>query len=478
MNKYEKKIKEMHEKLAPVDKRWTDMLINNIKVRGYYYKGMVKCMGCGHKFEHREVKKGETITNGVCPHCHRRMTITASKKRIDDDYVYGTVVQNYNDEFVVFRLFCIYYYTRFDKNHNFEVTGGHTCEVRQIWYDIAEDKQTCLSSYLVSYPNNVRNPYREYSDMTIRRKDKAGYYFGSYNVFMTASEVGVVESLPKQISYLNTGEVVADVYYMEDVLPPSIKNPIFESMFKKNMYSMIETLSKKSFLGCEDEDLRVKRTAALKIALRHGYIEKIGENKIGLWRDYINELIQLDNDIHNPFYVCPEDLEAAHAKTSRKVTKIKAEIEKKKQHAEMMKQMPEFIKRVGKFLPFSVSDGTITIEPLKSMEDFIEEATYMGNCLVSNRYYNGDVHPHSLILSARINGWNDGLIIEDIEIDMKTWKVVQCHGRFNKNSEYHDQILNLINANIGEIKKLGKVKKTNKDKKDENKDIQVYEEAI
>lgn len=471
MNKYEKKIKEMHDNLPPVGKCWTDMLINNISVHGFYSKGVVKCMGCGHTFEHEKIKRSDVVY-GVCPHCHRKISITASKKQYDDSYTYGTVVQNFNDEFVVFRLFCIYYYTRFDNNMNLDSTWCHIFEARQVWYDIANDKKTYLSTHLMSYPNQVRNPYREGTDMIIRSSNKMGYYFGSYDISITSSEVAVIESLPKQISYLKIDDTVSDVSYIEDVLPASIKFPLFEAMFKKREYSIIETLSKADFMGSDNSELNAQRAVALKIALRHGYIEKIGCERIVLWMDYVNELIDLGNDIHNPFYVCPENLEAAHTVTSRKVTKLKAEIQKRKMYENAKKQASNFIERMGKFFPFSVSDGTITIEPLKSIEDFIEEAAYMNNCLVSNSYYNGNLHPNSLVLSARLNGWAGGLIVEDIEINMKTWKVVQCHGRFNKNSEYHDQILNLINSNIEKIKKLSLKKK------DEDKVVQMHQEAV
>lgn len=70
----------------------------------------------------------------------------------------------------------------------------------------------------------------------------------------------------------------------------------------------------------------------------------------------------------------------------------------------------------------------------------LEEGVAMHHCVFSNRYY---LREDSLILSATIEGrW-----IETIEVNLETLKVVQSRGVCNQNTEYHDQIVNLVNAN-------------------------------
>lgn len=54
-----------------------------------------------------------------------------------------------------------------------------------------------------------------------------------------------------------------------------------------------------------------------------------------------------------------------------------------------------------------------------------------------------------MILSATIEGKR----IETIEVSLKTLKVVQSRGVCNKNTEYHEQIINLVNQNMGMIQK-------------------------
>ena len=60
--------------------------------------------------------------------------------------------------------------------------------------------------------------------------------------------------------------------------------------------------------------------------------------------------------------------------------------------------------------------------------------------MFDNAYY---LKENSLILSATIEGRR----IETIEVNLDTLKVVQSRGVCNKNTEYHDQIVNLVNAN-------------------------------
>lgn len=70
----------------------------------------------------------------------------------------------------------------------------------------------------------------------------------------------------------------------------------------------------------------------------------------------------------------------------------------------------------------------------------------MHHCVFSNSYY---LKENSLILSATIEGKR----IETIEVSLKTLKVVQSRGVCNKNTEYHEQIINLVNQNMGMIQK-------------------------
>ena len=99
-----------------------------------------------------------------------------------------------------------------------------------------------------------------------------------------------------------------------------------------------------------------------------------------------------------------------------------------------------FIALKSKFFGLVITDNELTIKVLESIEEYYEEGKQQDICVFGAGYYRKE---NTLILSARI----DGQIVETVEIDLRTLKVVQCHGKYNKDTEYHDRIINLVNSN-------------------------------
>jgi len=124
-------------------------------------------------------------------------------------------------------------------------------------------------------------------------------------------------------------------------------------------------------------------------------------------------------------------------------------IQEKAKRAEDIRKAQEreasFKEQKEKFFGIRINDGEIEVKVLESVEEYRQEAESQHICLFSAAY---DQREDSLIFSARI----DGKIIETIEVDLKTLKVVQSRGVCNQNTEYHDRIIRLINANSHLIK--------------------------
>ena len=145
-------------------------------------------------------------------------------------------------------------------------------------------------------------------------------------------------------------------------------------------------------------------------------------------------LRRLDKDIHSPKYVCPTDLHREHDRRQRERE------EKAKRRKKAMEDEKHFHELISKFFGIRFTDGTIQVHVLESVQEHLDEGVSMQHCVFDNAYY---LKEDSLILSATIEGRR----IETIEVSLDTLKVVQSRGMCNKNTEYHKQIVSLINAN-------------------------------
>ena len=181
--------------------------------------------------------------------------------------------------------------------------------------------------------------------------------------------------------------------------------------------------------------------ATYKITLRKHY----DIIDIALWCDYVDMLKRLGKDIHSPKYVCPENLQEAHDTAQRKLqTKQDKEAEARRRQ-QAIENEERFQELKAPFFGITFTDAVIQVKVLESVQEYLEEGKALHHCVFTNEYY---LKKQSLILSARI----DGKRIETIEVSLETMKVIQCRGLQNKNTEYHEQIVNLVNANCKLIK--------------------------
>ena len=79
----------------------------------------------------------------------------------------------------------------------------------------------------------------------------------------------------------------------------------------------------------------------------------------------------------------------------------------------------------------------------------VEEGAKMHHCVFANEYWNVKKHPDSLILSAKDRQGNR---LETVEVNMKTWSIVQSRGLLNDPSERHDEIIELVKQNMNKLK--------------------------
>ena len=188
----------------------------------------------------------------------------------------------------------------------------------------------------------------------------------------------------------------------------------------------------------------------IKLAWKHGYLTE--DLDYNLWSDTVSMARQLHYDLHNPLYVCPRNLETAHNLYAQRLNRQALLDQRRREAMRAMsdKQAKErFGKFIKKFLDFCITDGRVTIQPLKSIEEFKEEGEMMHHCVFACGYYK---KPDTLILSAQVNGEHT----ETIEIDLKSFSIVQSRGVCNQPSEYHEEIKSLLLNNMNKLKSLTK----------------------
>jgi hypothetical protein len=216
-----------------------------------------------------------------------------------------------------------------------------------------------------------------------------------------------------------------------------------------------------------------EKMAAVKIARRHGY-----DYRAELWKDLVGMLKYLGKDLHNPALVCPGNLMEAHnhwsvraankrfrmmnaiqkarmiAQEKERLAAIEREAEReRKRKEEMQSAVSLYPKLRGRFFGMVIAEEGIEIKVLQSVREFFEEGKEMDHCVFSNGYYDLKENPDCLILSARV----DGKRTETIEIDLSEMEIVQCRGRHNVDSPYHERIMGIMQRNMDIVEQYNRI---------------------
>jgi hypothetical protein len=408
-NKFEKAVLAKSKHLRPITKtqsRWAFReCIDHFAYR--LPKGRTTCMDCGHSWIMEKPK--ETCT---CPHCRAKLQVRETFERKIRQKQYFTILTACG-EYQVLRMFLL----------SVEMEKGckashYTFEVGQYWWN-AQGRKTIVAVQRVL--GRYIDTFSYCSPMAIRNDNEAYRYaacsptYPKFKVSDTLRRNGFEDNF----------------YGIEPttLIPALLTDSRAETLMKSGRTDHL-----RYFLG--------KRKAfdeywsSYKIAVRNGYETA----DISLWCDYVDTLRRLGKDIHSPKYVCPTDLyrEHDHRQNELRKQREKEEIEKKRKKA--MEDEKRFRQLKSKFFGICFTDGTIQVHVLESVREHLEEGATMHHCVFSSEYY---LKEDSLILSATIEGKR----IETIEVSLKTLEVVQSRGVCNKNTEYHEQIVNLVNAN-------------------------------
>lgn len=387
----------------------------------YKCKNEMWCSECGRLWVDTTGQKEGYIR---CPYCGERLEIKSSRKKKLRQYEYMTIVTAV-DKFQVLRHIEI----GKQKSTDMGDMWYHSMEVCQQW--ITEDRKETV----MARPMNMgKNAWIYTQPMSI--KNSVDYY--GYNCY---SINGCVYPKVKLLPILRRNGLRTSFH---GVTPAVLIRALLgeskyaEMLLKTKQYGMLELYMYRGGLS---------HPWAVNICNRNGYIIKDGS----MYDDYLRLLDYFHLDTHNAHYVCPKNLKKAHDKLLEKKRKIEARermererIERMKKEKELKRNIAVFWKRIQPFLGLQIKDEGIVICPLESVTQYYQEWKTMHHCVYNCAYY---ARKESLVLSAKKNGKR----LETIEVNLNTFKIVQSRGVCNQDSDYHKQIIRIVEKNMYEI---------------------------
>lgn len=180
---------------------------------------------------------------------------------------------------------------------------------------------------------------------------------------------------------------------------------------------------------------------ALRICVRNGY--KVSDPTV--YFDYLSQLREFGKDTHSPKYVCPKDLYHEHDKYTEKQTRRRAE----RMAQDARKYETAYRRRVGKYFGVAFGNDDIMVSVICSVAEMAEEGLRMHHCVFNNGYYE---KKNTVILSARSVS---GARLETVEVNTRSWAVVQSRGLQNNPSPKHAEIVQLVKENMHLLQACG-----------------------
>lgn len=384
-------------------------------------KGEYTCMDCGHSW------KGEKSKSTVCPHCSAKLEVETDRKqkqRFSDYFMVVTTCKG----FQVLRMFLMETYL-----HKGKPANRWIGEAFQRW--VAPDGKEVIVSRTRNFLSRYYDSWNWGSDLEIRNEHYLAHNVCPYKII---GHTSIIPELSR--NGLKGGFHRCNPHSLVRLL---LTDNRIETLWKVGQFDLVRYFSKSSYQFDWSWPL-------MKIAMRHHYIVK----DANLWCDMLASLSYLGKDTRNPQLICPANLRQSHDYWQKKAD-AKRERERLRQEQErLMNEEQQYLsnlKRVAKderryhkakakFLDLLFRDKELTIKPLTTVREFLEEGKAMRHCVFSNKYYSKD---ESLILHALVGGAS----VATIEINLENLQVVQCRGVHNSVPPLQKRIMSLIEAN-------------------------------
>ena len=426
-----KLVLEMSKHLKPLTQKEKDYARSIFPASGYYKKnGEVWCHCCGHIENQLPGSLDIDLEVGYQCHClqHLMLEYKPRKERLDEAKYYS-VVHTYN-KWQVIRTFDVHRVNR--KNYPTEYSIN---EVYQNW--VSPDGEEVIISkryarganfftwyygteYRIKQHNASCSGYYAFDDVFDVRDN---YFYPQYKVTKKLHKYGWCKALERLpwVSVVECMKMLLTSRHAETVVK--------QGQYDVFLYMVRNTLDKLQYMP------------SVNICHRNRYVI----TDASIYFDMLSFLEHTGKDIRNPKYICPKDLYKAHEVALAAYSKVREKVEAEEDRKRALSENAAYVKDKEKFFGIMITDGELFIQVLKSVTEFFEEGKSMHHCVFANEYYK---KKDSLILSAKVAGERK----ETIEVNLKTFSIVQSRAAFNKSSEYHARIIELMNKNMNLIR--------------------------
>ena len=426
-----KLVLEMSKHLKPLTQKEKDYARSIFPASGYYKKnGEVWCHCCGHIENQLPGSLDIDLEVGYQCHClqHLMLEYKPRKERLDEAKYYS-VVHTYN-KWQVIRTFVVHRVNR--KNYPTEYSIN---EVYQNW--VSPDGEEVIISkryargvnfftwyygteYRIKQHSASCSGYYAFDDVFDVRDN---YFYPQYKVTKKLHKYGWCKALERLpwVSVVECMKMLLTSRHAETVVK--------QGQYDVFLYMVRNTLDKLQYMP------------SVNICHRNRYVI----TDASIYFDMLSFLEHTGKDIRNPKYICPKDLYKAHEVALAAYSKVREKVEAEEDRKRALSENAAYVKDKEKFFGIMITDGELFIQVLKSVTEFFEEGKSMHHCVFANEYYK---KKDSLILSAKVAGERK----ETIEVNLKTFSIVQSRAAFNKSSEYHARIIELMNKNMNLIR--------------------------
>lgn len=426
--KNQKIVASLFQRLPPISDRDFGKISKEMNSEAKVFNARGKkyyCDVCGGEMQ------GGTFPS-VCPHCSRKIAGEYGR-----DY-YGRIIASCTyHSYITVMTTCEGWQvirTFFAKNRCRR--GKRSCielnEVHQWWIN-SKGEYVLVSSAGCS--NLYNDAWCLGSDLEVRSMNDLGVCRGYYasDHRLKFGKILSCRLTPEVKRNGVTRQMLDKVENPLAVISNVLKNHDYEALLKSKQVELANHITERM-----DLNTSIPPYSAVRLCDRHGYII----TDVGLWLDHVRLLRELGKDMHSPHYVCPKDLIAQHAVLVKEKRAIDERKRQEEQRREAYKQDEIYRKSHARFLGIRFGNDNLSFHVLQSASEVYEEGKAMHHCVYSCGYYKKE---NTLLLSCR-----DALgkRIETVEINTKRYSIEQSRGVNNSQTQHHEEILALVNANM------------------------------